>query len=64
MSERITAILDLDELLPSVVQLIQEHFGYHPVHIFTQEAGDELRFHEHRPGRGAGPAARTGVDTE
>lgn len=44
VSERITAILDLDELLPSVVQLIQEHFGYHPVHIFTQEAGDELRF--------------------
>lgn len=40
VSERITAILDLDELLPAVVRLINEHFGYHPVHIFTLEAGD------------------------
>src|ERR687887_401802 len=39
VSERITAILDLDELLASVVRLIQEHFGYHPVHIFTLEEG-------------------------
>ena len=44
VSERITAILDLDELLPSVVRLIQEHFGYHPVHIFTIEDGDTLVF--------------------
>ncbi|EFO79565.1 protein serine phosphatase with GAF(s) sensor(s) [Oscillochloris trichoides DG-6] len=35
VSEQITAILNLDELLPSVVRLIREHFGYHPVHIFT-----------------------------
>jgi serine phosphatase RsbU (regulator of sigma subunit)/putative methionine-R-sulfoxide reductase with GAF domain len=44
VSDRITAILDLDELLPSVVKLIQEHFGYHPVHIFTIEEGDTLVF--------------------
>lgn len=44
VSDRITAILDLDELLPAVVRLIQEHFGYHPVHIFTIEDGDTLMF--------------------
>lgn len=44
VSERITAILDLDALLPSVVQLIREHFGYHPVHIFTLELGGDLLF--------------------
>jgi len=44
VSERITAILDLDELLPSVVQLIQEHFGYQPVHIFTLEDDGTLSF--------------------
>jgi len=44
VSERISAILDLDQLLPSVVRLINEHFGYHPVHIFTQEPSGELVF--------------------
>jgi serine phosphatase RsbU (regulator of sigma subunit)/putative methionine-R-sulfoxide reductase with GAF domain len=44
VSERITAILDLDELLPSVVQLIRVHFGYHPVHIFTLEDDGALAF--------------------
>jgi serine phosphatase RsbU (regulator of sigma subunit)/putative methionine-R-sulfoxide reductase with GAF domain len=44
VSEQITAILDLDQLLPSVVKLIQEHFGYHPVHIFTLEEGGVLVF--------------------
>jgi serine phosphatase RsbU (regulator of sigma subunit)/putative methionine-R-sulfoxide reductase with GAF domain len=39
VSERITAILDLDDLLPSVVSLIRERFGYHPVHIFLLEEG-------------------------
>lgn len=38
VSERVTAILNLDELLPSVVRLINEYFGYQPVHIFTLEA--------------------------
>ncbi len=44
VSERITAILDLDDLLPSVVRLIQERFGYHPVHIFTREDDGALAF--------------------
>jgi serine phosphatase RsbU (regulator of sigma subunit)/putative methionine-R-sulfoxide reductase with GAF domain len=41
VSEKVTAILNLDELLPAVVRLIRERFGYHPVHIFTvdKEAG-------------------------
>lgn len=43
VSEQITAILDLDVLLPSVVALIRERFGYHPVHIFTIE-GERLIF--------------------
>ena len=44
VSERITAILDLDLLLPAVVRLIREHFGYHPVHIFTL-VPDDPRIH-------------------
>lgn len=44
VSERITAILDLDELLPSVVALIHEHFEYHPVHIFTLDESGTLVF--------------------
>ena len=42
VSERITAILSLEQLLPSVVRLIREHFNYHPVHIFTIEQGSDL----------------------
>lgn len=41
VSERVTAILNLDELLPSVVRLIREHFSYHPVQIFTTEPDDD-----------------------
>lgn len=45
VSERITAILNLDELLPAVVTLIHEHFGYQPVHIFTLDPdGERIRF--------------------
>jgi len=45
VSERVTAILDMELLLPSVVQLIREQFGYHPVHIFTITEGDpQIRF--------------------
>lgn len=40
VSEQITNILDLDQLLPAVVRLINERFGYHPVHIFTLDPGD------------------------
>ena len=41
VSQQITAILDLDQLLPSIVRLIRERFGYHPVHIFTISPDDE-----------------------
>ncbi|GIV88283.1 MAG: serine phosphatase [Chloroflexus sp.] len=41
VSQQITAILNLDRLLPSIVQLIRERFGYHPVHIFTLSPDDE-----------------------
>lgn len=44
VSEQITAILDLERLLPSVVRLIRERFGYHPVHIFTTEPDQGLVF--------------------
>jgi serine phosphatase RsbU (regulator of sigma subunit)/putative methionine-R-sulfoxide reductase with GAF domain len=44
VGERIAAILDLEELLPSVVRLIRERFGYHPVHVFTVEADGRLIF--------------------
>lgn len=42
VSQRITAILNLEQLLPSVVRLIRERFQYHPVHIFTLEPGSKL----------------------
>lgn len=41
VSQQITAILNLDQLLPSIVRLIRERFGYHPVHIFTISPDDE-----------------------
>jgi serine phosphatase RsbU (regulator of sigma subunit)/putative methionine-R-sulfoxide reductase with GAF domain len=44
VSERITAILDLDQLLPSVVRLIRERFGYHIVHIFLLGEDERLHF--------------------
>lgn len=42
VSEHITAILNLDDLLPAVVRLIRERFGYHPIHIFTIDPGSPL----------------------
>lgn len=42
VSEHITAILDLDELLPAIVRRIRERFGYHPVHIFTRDPASNL----------------------
>ncbi len=43
VSQRITSILDIDELLAQVVRLIQQTFGYHYVDIGLIE-GDELVF--------------------
>jgi serine phosphatase RsbU (regulator of sigma subunit)/putative methionine-R-sulfoxide reductase with GAF domain len=42
VSQRITAILNLEQLLPSVVRLIHERFQYHPVHIFTLDPASKL----------------------
>lgn len=44
VGERISAILDLQTLLPSVVRLISERFGYNQVHIFTVEDDGRLLF--------------------
>jgi serine phosphatase RsbU (regulator of sigma subunit) len=38
VSRQVTAIFDLDELLPQVVALIRERFGYTHVHVFTVDA--------------------------
>jgi serine phosphatase RsbU (regulator of sigma subunit)/putative methionine-R-sulfoxide reductase with GAF domain len=42
VSQQITAILDLEHLLPSIVHLIRERFNYHPVHIFTIDPIEDL----------------------
>ncbi len=42
VSEHVTAILDLEELLPAVVRLIRRYFHYHPVHIFTTTPDSNL----------------------
>ncbi|MFN8454849.1 MAG: GAF domain-containing sensor histidine kinase [Anaerolineae bacterium] len=34
VSQKVTAILDVDELLAQVVRLIQDQFGYYHVHLF------------------------------
>ena len=45
VGRRATAILDLDQLLPSVVTLIRDSFRYYHVHLFTLDAAkDELVF--------------------
>lgn len=38
VSRQAAMLLDLDELLPSVVRLIRDEFGYYHVHLFTLEA--------------------------
>jgi PAS domain S-box-containing protein len=45
LGQRITSILDVDELLAHTVHLIQETFGYFHVHVGLIE-GDELVFSE------------------
>ncbi len=39
VTRRILGTLDLDRLLPQVVHLIRERFGYAHVHLFTLDAG-------------------------
>ena len=54
VSRRISAILDLDRLLPEVVNLIKAQFGYYHVHIFFVEPEtNEMVFQA-----GAGEAGR------
>lgn len=54
VSQRIVAILDMDDLLNQVVLLIQSRFGYDHVHIFLVDAkGAALQFRA-----GTGPAIR------
>lgn len=38
VSRQVTALFDLDELLPRIVALIRERFGYTHVHLFTIDA--------------------------
>lgn len=38
VSRQVAALLDLDELLPRIVHLIRERFGYSHVHLFTVDA--------------------------
>jgi serine phosphatase RsbU (regulator of sigma subunit)/putative methionine-R-sulfoxide reductase with GAF domain len=42
VSAHVTAILDLEELLPAVVRLIRRYFHYHPVHIFTTTTNSDI----------------------
>jgi serine phosphatase RsbU (regulator of sigma subunit) len=37
VSRQVTALFDLDELLPRIVALIRERFGYTHVHLFTTD---------------------------
>jgi len=38
VSRQVAALLDLDELLPRIVHLIRDRFGYSHVHLFTVDA--------------------------
>ncbi|GAB4127466.1 MAG: SpoIIE family protein phosphatase [Roseiflexaceae bacterium] len=61
VNERITAMLDPDELLPSVVRLIREHFGYDLVQIYTTESSDLLSFRASTANPQSQPIARIPV---
>ncbi len=62
VSRRISAILDLDTLLPEVVNLIQEKFGYYHVHILLVEPeSDEIVFRAGSGETGRAIAERGGL---
>ena len=41
IGRRVTAFLDLDEVLDRAAQLVQERFGFHHVGLFTKAAGED-----------------------
>ncbi|NBU65442.1 MAG: GAF domain-containing protein, partial [Chloroflexia bacterium] len=44
VSAHLSVLLEPDELLPEVLRLIREHFGYHPVHCITIADDGTLQF--------------------
>jgi phosphoserine phosphatase RsbU/P len=58
VSNAITSILDLDELLKSVVDLVHTRFGYPYVHIFSVHPGRKKIFYE------AGSGVRSSIFKE
>ncbi|MBI4790416.1 MAG: GAF domain-containing protein [Chloroflexi bacterium] len=54
-TRRVAAILDMDELLPTVAQMIHTQFAYRYVHLFINDPGARLAVYR----AGAGPAAET-----
>jgi hypothetical protein len=44
VSAHLSVLLEPDELLPEVLRLIREHFGYHPVHCITVADDGTLQF--------------------
>ena len=60
VSRAITSILEIDELLDQVVELIQKHFNFPYVHIFTVHYGRNKIFY--RAGSGARSAAMRNID--
>lgn len=59
VSQRISTILNIDDLLPEIVELVRAGFDYDRVHLFTTDpAAGELVFRA-----GAGRAGRVGAET-
>jgi len=44
VSQHLSALLEPDEVLPEVMRLIREHFGYHPIHSITIDETGVLHF--------------------
>ncbi len=44
VSKHLSALLEPDEVLPEVMRLIREHFGYHPIHCITIDDAGMLHF--------------------
>lgn len=44
VSQHLSALLEPDEVLPEVMRLIGEHFGYHPIHCITIDEHGTLHF--------------------